>query len=107
MKDESADVSCRLATLRRSVCLRTLLRSVAKPLLVHPSSFDLPTGGFMAARPGSDKTILIVEDDVLLRDCLALMLEMSGCQVAVASNGQEALEHLHGQPLPSLIVLDL
>jgi CheY-like chemotaxis protein len=51
--------------------------------------------------------ILIVEDDDDIRVALAEMLALKGYQVRAAANGAEALEALHAEPPPSLIVLDL
>lgn len=51
--------------------------------------------------------ILLVDDDIELRDELALALTEAGYQVTSAANGREALELLKARPLPRLIVLDL
>jgi CheY-like chemotaxis protein len=51
--------------------------------------------------------VLIVEDDHAVRDTLAELLLEEGHRVAVACNGKEALEYLHGNPAPGLILLDL
>lgn len=37
------------------------------------------------------RTVLIVEDDALMRDMLATVIEVAGFQVSTASNGMEAL----------------
>jgi CheY-like chemotaxis protein len=53
-------------------------------------------------------TILIVEDDFVLRAALAELLEDQGYAVECAANGVEALHLLNsGIAKPSLIVLDL
>jgi CheY-like chemotaxis protein len=50
--------------------------------------------------------VLIVDDDPSIREFLALVLEDSGYEVRVASNGQDALEVL-GHWRPAVILLDL
>jgi CheY-like chemotaxis protein len=55
------------------------------------------------------KKILIVEDDIDIRESLRELLELEGYPIAVAANGQEALDVLAREPLGSvgLILLDL
>lgn len=53
-----------------------------------------------------DRTILIVEDDELLRDAFRLLLEDAGYQVLEAGTAARAIE-LATERLPALIVLDL
>lgn len=53
-----------------------------------------------------DRTILIVEDDELLRDAFKLLLEDAGYQVLEAGTAREAIA-LATERLPALIVLDL
>lgn len=53
-----------------------------------------------------DRTILLVEDDHLLRDAFRMLLEDAGYQVIGAGTASKALE-LAAQRLPALIVLDL
>jgi CheY-like chemotaxis protein len=60
-----------------------------------------PTG-----RP-SARTILIVDDDCDLRTVVAELLSLAGYEVAVACDGQDALELLWRGLRPMLIVLDL
>ena len=60
------------------------------------------------ARPGPEgRSILIVEDDLDLREALSEVLRDEGYTVAMAADGREALDHLRRQPRPSLILLDL
>ena len=56
---------------------------------------------------GPDHPVLIVEDDVGVRESLAEVLADEGYDVATASNGREALDWLGGNPPPCLILLDL
>ena len=51
--------------------------------------------------------LLVVEDDESARDALADILDLEGFDVALSSNGQEALNYLRSKPLPDLIILDL
>jgi len=55
--------------------------------------------------PEGGKTILLAEDDVLLRRILVRMLERTGYRVVAASDGAEALElaHAHDGPIHLLI----
>ena len=56
------------------------------------------------------KTVLLVEDDLEIRDILQDLLEAEGYDVIPASHGRQALEFLAGVPaqdLPSLVVLDM
>ena len=54
----------------------------------------------------SPARILVVEDDSDLRTSLAEVLEEEGYEVALATNGWDALEQLGGPP-PHAILLDL
>ncbi|WP_242344612.1 response regulator [Anaeromyxobacter terrae] len=51
--------------------------------------------------------ILIVEDDPDIREALAEALGCEGYDVALAENGQDALDVLHDGPRPDVILLDL
>lgn len=53
--------------------------------------------------------VLVVDDDEDLRAALADILEAEGYEVAVAADGQEALEVLREEhaPLPGLVLLDM
>jgi signal transduction histidine kinase len=53
-----------------------------------------------------DSKILIVDDDLFIRDVLQTRLEWEGYQIALAENGREALE-LHQQDKCDLILLDI
>jgi two-component system chemotaxis response regulator CheY len=54
----------------------------------------------------SGETILVVEDDLDIRECYQSLLERAGYHVTTAQNGQEALNEL-SRERPSLILLDL
>lgn len=53
-----------------------------------------------------DRTILIVEDDDLLRDAFKILLEDAGYQVLEAATGDHALRIAH-ERLPALVILDM
>lgn len=63
-----------------------------------------PEGGRRAA-PG--KSILLVEDDELLRGAMRMVLEWEGYRVDCAGDGREALDYLRGGARPALILLDV
>ena len=52
------------------------------------------------------KTILIVEDEILLQDIYKLVLSSQGYQVYTASNGAEGLKKLR-ETNPDMVLLDL
>lgn len=54
----------------------------------------------------SEATILLIEDDPLLRDAFRLLLEDAGYRVREAGSATEALAAVAGE-IPSLILLDL
>jgi CheY-like chemotaxis protein len=53
------------------------------------------------------KRVLIIEDDLDIRDVLTQVLEYEGYEVSTAGNGREAIEYLQSNPKPGLILLDL
>lgn len=55
----------------------------------------------------STKTILLVEDDVDIRDSLCDFFQDEGYRVVQATNGNEAVEYLRANPSTSLVLLDL
>jgi CheY-like chemotaxis protein len=52
-------------------------------------------------------SILVVEDDVAIRETMVELLTGEGFHVTCAANGAEALEALERGAAPSLILLDL
>jgi CheY-like chemotaxis protein len=54
----------------------------------------------------SGKSVLLVEDDEVLRGALRLLLEWEGYRVFCAGDGEEALHLLRTGERPSLILLD-
>lgn len=61
----------------------------------------------MSSQVDSEKKLLLVEDDELVRRALQMVLEWEGYHVDCAVNGQEALDLLHTGSRPSLILLDI
>lgn len=59
------------------------------------------------ARAATDKTVLVVDDDLDTRDALGARLARAGYGVATAGDGAQALEYLKRAARPSLILLDL
>lgn len=51
--------------------------------------------------------ILIVDDDIDIRDSLEGLFRSEGFEVATAANGAEALESLRATSLPCAVILDL
>lgn len=60
-----------------------------------------------APAPHSDCTVLVVDDDDELREALAELLQDEGLEVAMASNGLEALDYLRSHEPPHVMLLDL
>lgn len=58
-------------------------------------------------RDVSNCTVLLVEDDVAIREGVRELLELEGFSVRETSNGKEALDFLETQSYPCLILLDL
>ena len=62
----------------------------------------------MTATPGAGATVLLVEDDEMLRRTTALVLQRHGFSTLVAGDGVEALELLHtADPRPDVAVVDV
>jgi two-component system response regulator CpxR len=53
------------------------------------------------------KTVLLVEDDLAIRDALQDQLERDGYDVVPATNGKQAIDYLDADTAPDLIILDL
>lgn len=54
----------------------------------------------------SKKSILVADDDLHMRNLIALRLEVDGYPVVTASDGEEALQKIRKDP-PALLILDL
>ncbi len=55
----------------------------------------------------AQRPILLVDDDAGIREALAEVLAFEGFAVHVAQNGREALEWLHENSGPCIVLLDL
>ncbi len=53
------------------------------------------------------KRVLVVEDDPAQREAVCALLELEGFDWAAAGNGREALDLLHRETAPDLVLLDL
>jgi CheY-like chemotaxis protein len=67
----------------------------------------LPATSLFSRRTSSRGSILIVEDDLDIREALAEALGFEGYDVVLAENGQDALDVLRDGPLPDVVLLDL
>src|SRR5687767_11657850 len=56
--------------------------------------------------PSSTRSVLIVDDDAIVRETTAMVLEDEGHDVATASSGREALECLERRTV-DVVLLDL
>lgn len=55
----------------------------------------------------SEKSVLIVEDDLDIAENLKALLVLEGYETFISKDGREALEQLHNGCHPDLILLDL
>ncbi len=54
------------------------------------------------------RRVLVVDDDLLIREVMQELLEFEGCEVCSADDGAAALEELRsGRQLPCVIFLDI
>ena len=75
---------------------------------VEPSSAAEPRRGAIEAPPVGDETILLVEDEQLLRDLLARALRAFGYTVLAAGDGEQAVACFERQGSEiDLVVMDL
>jgi carbon storage regulator CsrA len=51
--------------------------------------------------------VLVVEDQANERELLATCLRLGGIEVATAGNGRDAIDYLHDNELPDLVLLDM
>jgi CheY-like chemotaxis protein len=53
------------------------------------------------------QTLLVVEDNAVVREGLAVILRREGYEVVPAADGEEALRMLRAAPRPDLVILDM
>jgi CheY-like chemotaxis protein len=79
-----------------------------EPVGLRPEVHDPPAKERdESSNEGARSTVLVVEDDDVLRHDLAASLARVGCRVRTAANGFEGLESLRSNPLPQLVLMDL
>jgi PAS domain S-box-containing protein len=61
----------------------------------------------LPAVPGQGHRVLLVDDNEVNREMAREFLEIGGYLVITAEDGQQALEVLHRDPLPDLVLLDV
>ena len=61
----------------------------------------------MQGRDASTARILVVEDDENSGQLLTFMLQRSGYEPMLVTNGRDALEHIDTQPPPALALFDV
>jgi CheY-like chemotaxis protein len=69
----------------------------------------MPTPSVREVPPRGDapREILVVDDDLGIRETLSALLEYEGYHVSLAENGEVALEAIRRRPQPDLMLLDL
>ena len=84
-----------------SECIEAL-RSLDPPVTMVPRS----EGEGPARR--APRRIMVIDDDVDIREAISGALTDVGCEVSTFADGEQALAHLRSKaPLPGLILLDL
>jgi len=80
----------------------------ATDYLVKPVGRDQLAAILNKYRIGDDsqRLVMVVEDDIVLREAMTEVLKLEGWRVFKAENGRVALEHIEDKK-PSLILLDL
>jgi CheY-like chemotaxis protein len=74
---------------------------------VKGGAFLAGEGGGMGSAAHARKTILVVEDNDITREGLAVVLRHEGYAVVPARNGREAFDHLAAGSAPDLILPDM
>jgi PAS domain S-box-containing protein len=77
-------------------------------LPIVPSGVPVDSGGACLDAPGGDETILLVEDEAMVRSMIREILQDLGYAVIEAGNGVEALAHFERSPADvDLLVTDV
>jgi CheY-like chemotaxis protein len=61
----------------------------------------------MGSKTLAGLTVVVVEDNRISREGLAVVLREEGAVVALAADGQETLAYLRSRPPPDLVLLDM
>lgn len=80
--------------------------TVRLPLLAGEPAAAARPGSDAGARPAEARRVLVVDDNEEAAETLAAILDMDGHEVAVARNGQQALELAQARR-PDVILLDI
>jgi CheY-like chemotaxis protein len=73
-----------------------------------PGPFELPlSDDRVGDEPAVTARVLVVDDDVDIREAVKEVLEEAGYSVTLAHDGQEAYDYLSQHPRPACVVLDL
>jgi CheY-like chemotaxis protein len=93
--------------IRKGLSLDILVEAVNRvsQLPAPPSSIPLPSGNGHPVQQ-MDESILVVDDDPLIRDLLVQFLSLRGYRARGVGDGHEALKMVEDTP-PDMILLDL
>ena len=61
----------------------------------------------METPPQANKTVLLVEDNAIAQQGMAVVLRRAGYEVVAFPEGKEALDYLGSHPPPAVILLDM
>jgi len=75
--------------------------------VAEPARVSIPARSDFAATAPVDARVLLADDEPLVRNAVAAMLEAAGCHVTPLPSGDALLEALADGPRPDAIVTDL
>lgn len=93
--------------IRKSLSLDILVEAVNRvsQLPAQPNAPPIPSGNGYAIQP-TDESVLVVDDDPLVRDLLVQFLSLRGYRTLGVNDGHEALQKVEDVP-PDVILLDM
>jgi excisionase family DNA binding protein len=104
---------CRILNVSRRTVYYWIKKDILNPIRIgsiyrfHPDDIDnLIKNGKSAATAEKNVSILVIDDDPLLRRCLMLLLQKHGFKITVAASGAEALE-LYSKKNYDLVITDV